>query len=81
MTIKDAKFELLQLATNLNIIPETDAGQAIRLAVEALEFTGTVLALNDCNSCKKECSHRPKLGDTVRMNCFDWEGQQDDNNN
>ncbi len=30
---------------------------------------------NNCNTCKRQCEHRPELGDVVRVNCFMWEGR------
>ena len=34
----------------------------------------------DCNTCKRkrQCEHCPKLGQTVRYNCFLWEGDSDE---
>lgn len=33
--------------------------------------------LNDCNNCKKRmnCPHVPKVGEWVRINCFEWEAE------
>ena len=37
-----------------------------------------ILALPNCNNCgKKDCQHKPLPGETVRINCFDWEEQGD----
>ena len=35
---------------------------------------------HDCNTCKRkrQCEHCPKLGQTVRYNCFLWEGDSDE---
>ena len=46
--------------------------------IEALEIDIDILAKDintkNCNTCKMECEHRPRLGETVRANCFMWEG-------
>lgn len=46
--------------------------------IEALEIDIDILVkdinTNNCNTCKRECEHRPRLGETVRANCFMWEG-------
>lgn len=34
-----------------------------------------IMQLPDCNTCKRnDCKHRPKPGDMVRINCFDYTG-------
>ena len=46
--------------------------------IEALEIDIDILVKDintkNCNTCKRECEHRPRLGETVRANCFMWEG-------
>lgn len=30
-----------------------------------------ILSLPNCNTCgRKDCEHKPKLGETVRINCY-----------
>ncbi|MCR5566007.1 MAG: hypothetical protein K6F61_04085 [Clostridiales bacterium] len=47
--------------------------------IEALEIDRDILVkdinTNNCNTCKRQCEHRPELGDVVRVNCFMWEGR------
>lgn len=46
--------------------------------IEALEIDIDILVKDintkNCNTCKRECEHRPRFGETVRANCFMWEG-------
>ena len=46
--------------------------------IESLEIDIDILAkdinTNNCNTCKKQCEHRPEPGDVARVNCFMWEG-------
>lgn len=47
--------------------------------IEQLEIDRDILVKdinkNNCNTCKRECEHRPIPGDVVRANCFLWEGR------
>ena len=61
----------------------TDTAKKIRALccgiIEMIDYDDLVTQLPSCNDCaKKDCPHRPKLGDTVRINCFDWEGKEED---
>lgn len=35
------------------------------------------ICYHNCNTCKRECEHRPYPGQKVRTNCFAWEGTKD----
>ena len=47
--------------------------------IEQLEIDIDILVkdinTNNCNTCKKECEYRPRLGEPVRANCFRREGR------
>lgn len=47
--------------------------------IESLEIDRDILAkdisFNNCNTCKRNCEHKPRLGEPVRANCFMWEGK------
>ncbi len=51
--------------------------------IEQLEIDRDILVkdinTNNCNTCKRECEHRPIPGDVVRVNCFMWEGRGNEN--
>ena len=45
-----------------------------------MAYRGIAQTGRDCNTCKRkrQCEHCPKLGQTVRYNCFLWEGDSDE---
>ena len=46
---------------------------AIDKACAALDYMEFMKSQHNCNDCGyKECEHRPKWGDPVRVNCFMW---------
>lgn len=50
--------------------------RAIDKACAALDYVEFMKGQHNCNDCgRKECEHRPKIGDPVRVNCFMWEGK------
>lgn len=80
--------ELLRTATDdyISRMEGTDISTIVDLAVlkkqqrriEALEKERNLLAKDistrNCNDCeRKNCEHRPRLGELVRANCFMWE--------
>lgn len=41
---------------------------------QLIELYEQIKNCHDCNDCgKRKCPHRPKMGEFVRINCFDWE--------
>lgn len=41
---------------------------------QLIELYEQIKNCHDCNDCgNRNCPHRPKLGETVRINCFAWE--------
>ena len=80
--------ELLRTATDdyISRMEGTDISTIVDLAVlkkqqrriETLEKERNLLAKDistrNCNTCeRKNCEHRPQLGELVRVNCFMWE--------
>ncbi len=45
-----------------------------RKAMDCMDYVERLKQYHDCNDCgKRECPHRPMLGEMVRINCFAWE--------
>ncbi len=45
-----------------------------RKAIDCIDYVEYIEQFHDCNDCgKRKCPHRPKMGEFVRINCFDWE--------
>ena len=46
--------------------------------ITAIDYMNEINALNDCNSClcQRNCTHAPKAGQMVRINCFAYAGKE-----
>lgn len=57
-----------------------DMLKALDLAKSKIIYADTISKLHSCNDCGlRDCVHRPKLGDVVRINCFAWVDTQKEN--
>ena len=47
---------------------------ALERAIGYVNYAKRISALPNCNDCgkRRDCEHKPKLGETVRINCYDW---------
>ena len=49
--------------------------KALELAASKVYHSDMISKLHDCNDCKdRDCTHRPRIGEMVRINCFAWKG-------
>lgn len=46
--------------------------------IDLIDYVDSISKLHDCNDCKAKnnCPQVPKLGQQVRINCFAWVGEQ-----
>ena len=73
---------------NISFVEINRIDDALRLLkeqqerIETLEIERDILArdisTNNCNTCKRKCEHRPRLGEVVRVNCFMWDDRKND---
>lgn len=54
--------------------------QACYHIIDALWVCDNIEKLPNCNNCrlKDECEYCPVAGEMVRVNCFNWESEEDD---
>ena len=51
---------------------------AQELAEQALRYMLFMSSQHNCNDCgAKDCGIRPEWGEAARVNCYKWEGQND----
>ena len=60
--------------------PDGELWSTLIHLADVLQFYMRMEKCHSCNDCRraKECEHRPAWGDPVRLNCFLWEGDEDD---
>ena len=46
--------------------------------IDLIDYVDRINKLHNCNDCKAKnnCPKVPKLGEQVRINCFAWVGEQ-----
>ena len=47
----------------------------LHYVADCINYAHQIQRCNDCNTCQRECKHKPKPGQLTRINCFDWEGK------
>lgn len=54
-----------------------EAASVLYMLADTVRAYEEITALPDCNTCKeRDCQNRPKPGQMVRINCFDYVGEE-----
>ena len=51
--------------------------ELVKTRDEIIDTICKKIKYHNCNTCKRECEHRPSAGDDGRPNCFMWKGEEE----